>query len=135
MSGPASSGQHVWIGRRARATSLPSHTTCWHGAPEISFGAMCITCRPIGTQRSVTSPATSGCERKWRASRYLISLDDRSGGGAVQRDSGPRDSPPYREVGKNSAKNDRADPVVLIKSLEAACAVAAADEAIVMRHD
>src|SRR6266581_1592075 len=55
MSGPASSGQHVWIGRRDRSTSFPSHTTCWHGAREISFGAMCITCLPIGIQRSSTS--------------------------------------------------------------------------------
>src|SRR3989441_10517434 len=224
MSGPASSGQHVWIGRRARSTSFPSHTTCWHGAPEISFGAICITCLPIGIQRSSTSrnplggsgslrnassfptsrsvsrgsapgsapmaratrrvvpnrlpstgitwplgfsnskagppalstrlqtsvissfgstsartrfssPARSSCDRKSRRSRYLISLDDRSCGGAVQRDSDPRDSQPYREGGENSAKNDRADPVVLIKSLEASYPVAAADEAKVMRHD
>src|SRR5213594_2715922 len=224
MSGPASSDQHVWIGRRARSTSFPSHTTCWHGAPEISFGAMCITCLPIGIQRSSTSrnplggsgslrnassfptsrsvsrgsaagsapmaratrrvvpnrlpstgitwplgfsnskagppalstrlqtsvissfgstsartrfssPARSSCDRKSRRSRYLISLDDRSCGGAVQRDSDPRDSQPYREVGKNSAKNDRTDPVVLIKSLEASYPVAAADKAKVMRHD
>src|SRR6266496_3087364 len=55
MSGPASSGQQVWIGRGERSISLPSHTTCWHGAREISFGAMCITCLPIGIQRSSTS--------------------------------------------------------------------------------
>src|SRR5437879_1429549 len=223
MSGPASSGQHVWIGRRARSTSLPSHTTCWHGAPEISLGAMCITCLPIGIQRSSTSrnplggsgslrnassfpisrsvsrgsapgsapmaratrrvvpnrlpstgitwplgfsnskagppalstrlqtsvissfgstsartrfssPARSSCDRKSRRSRYLISLDDRSCGGAVQRDSDPRDSQPYREVGKNSAKNDRADPIVLVKGLEAGFSVAPADEAIVKDH-
>src|SRR6266849_5278827 len=224
MSGPASSGQHVWIGRRDRSISLPSHTTCWHGAPEISFGAMCITCLPIGIQRSSTSrnplggsgslrnassfpisrsasrgsapasapiaratrrivpnrlpstgitwplgfsnssagppvlstrlqtsvisslgstsartrfssPARSSCHRKSRRSRYLISLEDRSRGGAVQPDSGPRDSTPYSEVRKNSGKNDRADPVVLVKGLEAGFPVAAADEAIVMRHD
>src|SRR5207244_11228081 len=82
-----------------------------------------------------SSPARSSCDRKSRRSRYLISLDDRSCGGAVQRDSGPRDSPPYREVGKNSAKDDGADPVVLVKSLEAGYPVAVADEAIVMRHD
>src|SRR6266852_1448081 len=224
MSGPASSGQHVWIGRRARSTSLPSHTTCWHGAPEISFGAMCITCFPIGIQRSSTSrnplggsgslrnassfpisrsvsrgsapgsapmaratrrvvpnrlpstgitwplgfsnskagppalstrsqtsvissfgstsartrfssPARSSCDRKSRKSRYLISLDDRCCSGAVQRDSVPLHSPPNREVGRNSDKNDRADPVVLVKCLEAGFSVAAADEAIVMCHD
>src|SRR6266853_59527 len=224
MSGPASSGQHVWIGRRARSTSFPSHTTCWHGAPEISFGAMCITCLPIGIQRSTTSrnplggsgslrnarslptsrsasrgsapasapmasatrrvvpnklpstgitwplgfsnnragppafstrsqpsvissfgstsartrvssPARSSCDRKSRRSRYLISPADRSCGGAVQRDSDPWDSPRHREVGEDSAKNDRADPVVLIKSLEASYPVAAADKAKVMRHD
>ena len=31
ISGPASPGQQVWIGRRARSTSLPSHTISWHG--------------------------------------------------------------------------------------------------------
>src|SRR5436309_15002091 len=224
MSGPASSGQHVWIGRRARSTSPPSHTTCLHGAPDISLGAMCITCLPIGIQRSSTSrnplggsgslrnassfptsrsvsrgsapgsapmaratrrvvpnrlpstgvvwplgfsnskagppvlstrsqtsvissfgstsartrfssPARSSCDRKSRRSRYLISLDDRCCSGAAQRDSGPWDSPPNCEVSKNSDKNDRADPVVLVKGLEAGFSVAAADEAIVMCHD
>src|SRR6266581_943726 len=223
ISGPASSGQHVWIGRRARSTSFPSHTTCWHGASEISFGAMCITCLPIGIQRSSTSrnplggsgslrnarsfpisrsasrgsapgsapmaratrrvvpnrlpstgimwpfgfsnskagppalstrsqtsvissfgstsartrlssPTPSSCDRKSRKSRYLISLDERCGG-AVRGDSGPWDSPPNREVGKNSDKNDRADPVVLVEGLEAGFSVAATDEAIVMCHD
>src|SRR2546428_3359373 len=224
MSGPASSGQHVWMGRRARSTSFPSHTTCWQGALEISFGAMCITCLPIGIQRSSTSrnplggsgslrnarsfpmsrsvsrgsapvsppmasatrrvvpnrlpstgvvwplgfsnskagppvlstrsqtsvissfgstsartrfssPARSSCDRKSRRSRYLISLDDRCCSGAAQRDSGPWDSPPNCEVSENSDKNDRADPVVLVKGLEAGFSVAAADEAIVICHD
>src|SRR2546423_1483425 len=224
MSGPASSGQHVWIGRRARSASFPSHTTCWHGAPETSFGTMCITCLPIGIQRSSTSrnplggsgslrnarsfptsrsvsrgsapisppmaratrcvvpnrlpstgiawplgfsnsragppalstrsqtsvissfgstsartllnsPARSSSDRKSRRSRYLISLGDRCRVGTVERDSGPRDSPPNCKVGKNSDKKDRADPVVLVKSLEAGFSVATADEAIVMGHD
>src|SRR6266513_3370699 len=224
MRGPASSGQHVWIGRRARSASFPSHTTCWHGAPETSFGAMCITCLPIGIQRSSTSrnplggsgslrnarsfptsrsvsrgstpisppmaratrrvvsnrlpstgitwplgfsnsragppalsarsqtsvissfgstsartllssPASSSSDRKSRRSRYLISLGDRCRVGTVERDSGPRDSPPNCKVGKNSDKKDRADPVVLVKSLEAGFSVATADEAIVMGHD
>src|SRR2546423_6873943 len=221
MRGPASSGQHVWIGRRARSASFPSHTTCWHGAPETSFGAMCITCLPIGIQRSSTSrnplggsgslrnarsfptsrsvsrgsapisppmaratrrvvpnrlpstgitwplgfsnnragppalstrshtsvissfgstsartrfssPARSSCDTKSRRSRYLTSLGDRR---RIDEISGPWNSEPNREVGKNSGKNDRTDPVVLVKSLEAAFSVAAADQAIVMRHD
>src|SRR5712691_3936481 len=224
MSGPASSGQHVWIGRRARSTSLPSHTTCWHGAPEISFGAMCITCLPIGIQRSSTSrnplggsgslrnassfpisrsvsrgsapgsapmaratrrvvpnrlpstgitwplgfsnskagppalstrlqtsvissfgstsartrfssPARSSCDRKSRRSRYFISLEDRCWVGGVHRDSDPRNSTLYREVGEDSGKNDGADPVVVIESLEAGFPIAAADEAMVIRHE
>ena len=40
ISGPASPGQQVWTGRRARSTSLPSHTISWHGADDRSFGAM-----------------------------------------------------------------------------------------------
>ena len=44
MSGPASSGQQVCTGSRARSTSLPCQTISWHGAPERSFGAMFITC-------------------------------------------------------------------------------------------
>ena len=32
ISGPASPGQHVWTGSRARSTSSPSHTMSWHGA-------------------------------------------------------------------------------------------------------
>src|SRR5882672_5008331 len=224
MSGPASSGQHVWIGRRARSTSFPSHTTCWHGAPEISFGAMCITCLPIGIQRSTTSrnplggsgslrnarsfptsrsasrgsapasapmasatrrvvpnrlpstgitwplgfsnnragppalstrsqtsvissfgstsartrfssPVRSSCDRKSRRSRYLISPADRYRVGAARRDSDPWNSAPYREVGENSGKNDGTDPVVVIEGLEAGFPVAAADEAIVIRHE
>src|SRR2546430_1656745 len=221
MRGPASSGQHVWIGRRARSASFPSHTTCWHGAPETSFGAMCITCLPIGIQRSSTSrnplggsgslrnarsfptsrsvsrgstpisppmaratrrvvpnrlpstgitwplgfsnsragppalstrsqtsvissfgstsartllssPARSSSDRKSRRSRYLICLSDRCSLGEI---SGPWNSAPNLEVGKNSDKKDRADPVVLVKSLEAGFSVATADEAIVMGHD
>src|SRR2546423_1127984 len=125
MSGPASSGQHVWIGRRARSASFPSHTTCWHGAPETSFGALCITCLPIGIQRSSS-------DRKSRRSRYLICLSDRCSLGEI---SGPWNSAPNREVGKNSGKNDRTDPVVLVKSLEGALSVATADQAIVIGHD
>src|SRR6267378_816140 len=224
MSGPASSGQHVWIGRRARSAPFPSHTTCWHGAPEISFGAMCITCLPIGIQRSTTSrnplggsgslrnarsfptsrsasrgsapasapmasatrrvvpnklpstgitwplgfsnnragppalstrsqtsvissfgstsartrvssPARSSCDRKSRRSRYLISPADRYRIGAARRDSDPWNSAPNCEIGENSDKNDRADPVVLVKGPEAGFSVAPADEAMVMDHD
>ena len=43
INGPASSGQHVWIGRRARSTSRPSHTISWHGPELRSFGAMSST--------------------------------------------------------------------------------------------
>ena len=43
MSGPASPGQHVCTGKRARSTSAPSHTTSWHGPDERSFGAMSST--------------------------------------------------------------------------------------------
>src|SRR5437899_7123600 len=224
MSGPASSGQHVWTGRRARSTSLPSHTTCWHGAPEISLGAMCITCLPIGIQRSSTSrnplggsgslrnassfpisrsvsrgsvpgsapmaratrrvvpnrlpstgitwplgfsnskagppalstrlqtsvissfgstsartrfssPARSSCDRKSRRSPYLISPADRYRFGAVRLGSGPWTCAPNCEVDKNSNKNDRDDPLLLVKGLKAGFSVAAADEAIVIGHD
>src|SRR5256885_18870 len=121
MRGPASSGQHVWIGRRARSASFPSQTTCWHGAPS--------------ARTLLSSPARSSSDRKSRRSRYLISLGDRCRVGTVERDSGPRDSPPSCKVGKNSDKKDRADPVVLVKSLEAGFSVATADEAIVMGHD
>ena len=48
MSGPASPGQQVCTGRRARSTSLPSHTISWHGADFRSFGAICITCMNSG---------------------------------------------------------------------------------------
>ena len=40
ISGPASPGQQVWIGRRDRSTSAPSQTISWHGALERSLGAM-----------------------------------------------------------------------------------------------
>ncbi len=40
ISGPASSGQQVWIGRRARSTSLPSQTMSWHAGPRTSCGAI-----------------------------------------------------------------------------------------------
>ena len=43
ISGPASPGQHVCTGRRARSTSAPSHTTSWHGPDERTFGAMSST--------------------------------------------------------------------------------------------
>ena len=42
-SGPASPGQQVWIGRRVRSTSLPSHTISWHGGELTVFGAMSHT--------------------------------------------------------------------------------------------
>jgi len=42
---------------------------------------------------------------------------------------------PYREVRKNSCKNDGTDPVVVVEGLEAGFPVAAADEAIVIRHE
>ena len=32
ISGPASPGQHVCTGSRARSTAVPSHTISWHGA-------------------------------------------------------------------------------------------------------
>ena len=48
MSGPASPGQQVCTGKRARSTSAPSHTISWHGADFRSFGAICITCMNSG---------------------------------------------------------------------------------------
>ena len=48
MSGPASPGQQVCTGKRARSTSAPSHTISWHGADFLSFGAICITCMNRG---------------------------------------------------------------------------------------
>src|SRR6266850_6012801 len=90
MSGPASSGQHVWIGRRARSRSFPSHTTCWHGASEISFGAICITCLPIGIQRSSTSRNPLGGSGSLRnASSFPISR-------SVSRGSAPGSAPMAR---------------------------------------
>ena len=48
MSGPASPGQQVCTGKRARSTSPPSQTISWHGADFRSFGAICITCMNSG---------------------------------------------------------------------------------------
>ena len=48
MSGPASPGQQVCTGSRARSTSAPSQTISWHGPVERSFGAMCSTCMNTG---------------------------------------------------------------------------------------
>src|SRR3977135_827351 len=91
---------------------------------------------PLGFSNSSAGPpafsARASCDRKSRRSRYLISIGDRCGVGAVQRDSGPWNSTPNCEVGKKSDKNDRADPIVLVKGLEAGFSVAPADEAIVM---
>ena len=49
ISGPASPGQQVWIGRRPRSTSAPSQTTSWHGADDTTFGAMLSTCFSTGS--------------------------------------------------------------------------------------
>src|SRR5258708_276741 len=70
MSGPASCGQHVCTGRRARSTSLPSQTISWHGPEERSFGAMLSTCFKTGnlSQRSARPFGGSG------SLRYATSL-------------------------------------------------------------
>ena len=40
MSGATSPGQQCWMGRRAKSTSAPSHTTSWQAALRSSLGAM-----------------------------------------------------------------------------------------------
>ena len=71
MSGPASPGQQVWIGKRPRSTSPPSHTISWQGALDSVFGAMCSTSRPIGIQRSITSRNPCGGSGSFRNASSL----------------------------------------------------------------
>ncbi len=65
MSGPASPGQQVITGSRARSTSLPSITISWQGGLLTSLGAMLSTCLRTGSlsQASLSPLGGSGSLR------------------------------------------------------------------------
>ncbi len=69
-SGATSPGQQCWMGRRARSTSWPSHTSSWQGGLLRSLGAMfhrvlsrllmpTISLKPLGASGSLSEASSS----------------------------------------------------------------------------
>jgi len=93
MSGAASSGQQVWMGKCARLTASPSSTRSWQGAERTRLGAMSSTFLKIGRDFHASFRPLGGSGSLRKASRRPISRRSSS------------DSPPMPSATRSTVPN------------------------------